>query len=502
MRSQTICIRLCLFIAQKGSPRKNVLLRIRLGEQYIHENTENQRGCNGSDRNLTEIQGQTADTADEDGRNNEQIAVLFEVNVLNHLQTGNGNEAVQCDADAAHDARRDRVNNRYERREERNQQRTDGGGENRNHGGVAGDCHARDGFTVSGVRAAAEERADHGADTVAEKSAGQTGVFEEVLFNDGRNVLVVGNVFCEYNKRNRNVRRRDGADVLTGQFAERPECFHKGERGNGEERGEGNLAVHEKVREVREINDLERVDACDGTDDGEQGGYCVTGADADDERDQAGGLPAERGGENGHEQSYNRAENAYERTCRGDTVHINFTGLCVTDRVSREGKTDDRNGRTDNNGGHELVDPVDADLLDDKGDDNVYKTCHDRTDNHAEVAESDRGRTGKGGEHGVDEGEGGAEEDRALALGKEEVDERTASCAEQSGRGAHLVADDDGNDEGCRHDGKKLLDGEDDPLTELRLVAGLINEFHKTSEQKMWILTGSFPDMKKSPTAR
>ena len=476
---------------KKMFPAKTLLL-ICLAKHCIHDDAEDESGGDGSDGDLTEIEGEAADTADEDGGDDEQVAVLFEVDVLDHLETGDGDEAVEGDTDAAHDARRDGVNDRNERGEERDQQSADSGGDDRCNGCVAGDGDARDGFAVGGVRTAAEERAHHGADAVTEKGTGETGIFEEVLFNDGGDILVVSNMFCKDNERNGDVCRRDGTDVLTGEFAERTERLHEGERRDSEERGEGNLTVHEKVREVGEVDDLEGIDACRETDDGEESGNRVACADTDDERDQTGGLLTEGGREDGHEQGHKCAENADERTCRNRAFHVDFTVLRVADGVSGEGETDDRNGRTDNHGGHELVDPVYADLADDEGDDHINEPCHDCTDDHAEIAERDGSRTRERRKHGIDEGEGGAEEDGALPLGEGDIDESTAACTEESGGRAHFVADDDGYNEGRSHDCEKLLDRENDQLTEFRLITGLINEFHKTSENKsILFLTGS-----------
>ena len=46
------------------------------GQYDIQKNTEDQGGCDGGNGDLTEVEGQTADTGDQDDRYYEQVLVL------------------------------------------------------------------------------------------------------------------------------------------------------------------------------------------------------------------------------------------------------------------------------------------------------------------------------------------------------------------------------------------------------------------------------------------
>ena len=81
----------------------------------------------------------------------------------------------------------------------------DGCAEDRQNGSVFGNSNATYGFAVSGIRRAAEYGADKGTDTVAQKSPMQTGVGQQVFFDDIRNVLMVGKVFGKDDEGNGNV---------------------------------------------------------------------------------------------------------------------------------------------------------------------------------------------------------------------------------------------------------------------------------------------------------
>ena len=72
------------------------------GEHGVSKNTEDECARDGGDGNLTKGEGETADTGDEDCSNNKQVAVVVKVNLLDHLETGNCDKAVKCDANAAH----------------------------------------------------------------------------------------------------------------------------------------------------------------------------------------------------------------------------------------------------------------------------------------------------------------------------------------------------------------------------------------------------------------
>ena len=88
------------------------------------------------------------------------------------------------DADTADDAAGNRVDECNKRRKERKQNRHDCSKTDGGNGSIAGDGNAADAFAVGCIGAAAENRTDNGADAVAEKGAGQTGVLNKIAVND------------------------------------------------------------------------------------------------------------------------------------------------------------------------------------------------------------------------------------------------------------------------------------------------------------------------------
>ena len=171
-------------------------------------------------------------------------------------------------------------------------------------------------------------------------------------------------------------------------------------------------------------------------------------------------------------------------------------GQRVTDGIPCEGKTDDGDRGADDDGGHQLIDPADSGSLDDQSDHDIDKAREHCADEQTGIADLNGGRAAESCEHGAEEREGRAEEHRAFELGEAEVDERADACAEQGCRLAHAVADDGGNSDGRGENGEQLLQREYDQLAEFRLVLGLIDEFHKSSED---LDSESEPGHEKSP---
>lgn len=75
-----------------------------LAENKVGSDTEDESASDGGDCDLTEGEGQTADTCYKDDRDNKEISVVLKVNLLDHLQTADCDEAVESYAHAAHDA--------------------------------------------------------------------------------------------------------------------------------------------------------------------------------------------------------------------------------------------------------------------------------------------------------------------------------------------------------------------------------------------------------------
>ena len=78
------------------------------------------------------------------------------------------------------------------------------------------------------------------------------------------------------------------------------------------------------------------------------------------------------------------------------SVDLDRSGGEVADGVSGERKTDDGNGGTDNDGGHDLIYPCNAAELDDDRDHDIYKTGERRADDESGISGSGCGCAGKG----------------------------------------------------------------------------------------------------------
>ena len=211
-------------------------------------------------------------------------------------------------------------------------------------------------------------------------------------------------------------------------------------------------------------------------DQGKDGSDKIACQDTDDEGDQLDHVLAVGGAEHGHRQRHQAAD---QRDIDGAPFHV--ATHQVTDGVAREAQADDGDGGSDDDRGHQLVDPLDAAELDDQGDGDINEARDQGAEDQAGIADGDGGRAAEGGEHGADEGEGRAEEHRAGAPGEEQIHDGADAGAEQSRRSAHPVADDRRNRDGRRHDGEQLLQRKEDNLSELRSVFDTVDKIHTFS---------------------
>ena len=281
-----------------------------VAENHVHDDTEDQCTSDGGDGDLTEVQGQTADTCDQNDRSYEEVLVLIEVNLLYHLQTGNGNEAVQSHADTAHDTGRNGINECNEGSKEGDEDCAEGSGQNGDNRCVTGDRYTTNAFAVGGVGASAEECACHGADTVAEQGSVKTGLLKKILLNDGGDVLVVSNMLCENDECNGNVSNSNGGEVGSVELGNTLESFNKGELGDGDE-GVERYAVLEEVGDVSKVDNLEGIDVSDAADQCEESGNSIAGENTENEGDQTNHLLAVGCADRGDDQGNQTADESY-----------------------------------------------------------------------------------------------------------------------------------------------------------------------------------------------
>ena len=438
------------------------LLYLFVVEHEVGEDAEDECTCNLSDGDLTEGNAHAADTCYEDYGNNEEVAVLVEINVLNHLKTGDSDEAVECYANPTHYTGRNGCKEGCERSEERDYNCQDCGCKDGNNGSVAGNCNTADGFAVSCVGAAAEDGACYGTDTVTEKGAVQAGLLEEVDADDGRKVLVVCDVLCEYNECNRNICNSNSCYVGCVHFGEALCCLEEGKVGNP-----GNAL------EEAEVDYLKCFIAGAVADEGEYGCYCVACEYADDERNHLEHLLAVDGAQHGNCQSYEAADNAYIGRC----------GCCrcagqVADCVACKGKTDDSNSGSDNDCGHNLVDPAYAACFNYDCNNNIYKACECCAEDEACITCLKAYSTCECSCHGTEECEGRTEEYGALKLGEQQVNDSADACTKECCGLGHAVADNCRNCDSCCHDCQQLLQCKQYYLAKLRPVADVVSKVH------------------------
>lgn len=407
----------------------------------------------------------SADTRDKYGAHHEEVLGFAEVDAAEHVKTGNRYEAVQAEAHAAHYAARYRIDEGDDGSAEREHYREYRRAEDADHGSVSGDRHAADGFTVSGVGAAAECGAHEGTDAVSEKRSVQTGIGDEVALDDGADVLMVGDVLGENDESNgdieesdiRNSRAVEGLIALGVQEGEIviDEAFEA-------------YGLEERL-ERAVIHYLEVIDVGGVTDDREKRRHDVTYRDTDDEGDEFHRLVALNGAEYDDEEGNKTAKESDEVIAHTRSARFDY----VAHGVAGKGKTYQSDGGSDNDGRHEFVDPLGAREFDDYRYNDVNGRRKSRAEQNAEISE----RHGSG--QRSDEGKGASEEDGAFEFSEKKIAYRSETCADQSGGGSKNVGAHYHRD-GYRRgdDGEKLLNGKRYKFTNRRTIVYVVDQFH------------------------
>ncbi len=451
------------------------LVFLSLGEHHVGQDAQDQSAGDGGQGDLAEGNGQAADAGDQDHSSNEQVLAGTQVDLLDHLQTGNCDEAVQGDADTAHDAVGDGSQEGNEGSEEGDNDTQDSSGGDGSHGSVPGNGNTADGLAVGGVGAAAEESTGDGANAVTQQGVVQAGLSQQILADDGGQVLVVSDVLSEDNECNGNVSNSNSGDESAVDFLNALQSLDEGEVGNCED-------LH--VGKDGEVDDLQSHIVGEDTDDGEDSSHNIANQDAQDEGDQLSHLLAVDGEEDNSKQGSQTADQSNIGAAGGNAVNQNLTGGQVADSIGSQGQADDGNGGSNDHGGHQLVDPVNANSLDDQSDNHINQASEDSAEDQAGVTGRNRSSTAEGSEHRANEGEGRAQENGAVPLGEELVNQGADAGAEQGGGLAHAVADDAGNSDGSSQDGQNLLECEQQHLSKLRLVFDTVDQIHENSSNK------------------
>ena len=296
----------------------------------------------------------------------------------------------------------------------------------------------------------------------------QAGISGQILVDNGAEVLVVSQMLSEDHECNGNISGKDGDDVAHINFLDTLHCFQESELGNCED-------AH-----ILEQGKIDNRNAADG----EDGGHSVARQDTNDEGDQFHHLLAIDRDKDNHKQSYhcaNEGDPDVSAHCeiRGDAEG----GLCtvgenIVNGSTGQAQTDQCHGGSNNNGGHQLVDPLNANKLDYQSDDHIHQTGKNSTDDQTGKTGRSGNCTAKGSSHGADESEGRAQENGAAELGEQLVNDGADAGAEESGSSGHAVANDGGNSDGGCQNGQNLLECEDQQLGELGSVFDAIDQIH------------------------
>ena len=456
-----------------------------LGKNDICEDAKKQSTGDGGQGDLAERNRQSADAGDQNDSHNKQILACTQIDLLDHLQAGNCDEAIKGDADTAHDAVGDRSQESHKGSEEGNNDAQHSSRCDGHNGSVPGDSNTADRFAVSGVGAAAEECACDRTDTVTQQGAMQAGLFQQITSDDAGQVLVVSNVLCKDHKRHRDICDCDGCDEGAVDVLDALESFQEGEVGDRED-------FH--ILEDGEVDDLQLHIVGGNTDGSENSSSNVTNQDAQNEGDQLHHLFAVNGEQDDCKQRDKTANQGDIGAAGGDLLNgiddlavfndllsdvlHDFTGGKIADSIAGKRQADNGNGGSDNDGGHQLADPFNACNLNNSSNDHVYQTCKYSAYDQTGVTGRSRSGTCKGGAHGSKECEGRAEENGAAELSKQLIDKRANTCTEQGGGLAHAVADDAGDCDGRCQDRQNLLECKQQHLAELWFVFDTVDQIH------------------------
>ena len=447
-------------------------------QEVVDDDTEDQRACDGGDDHLADGHGHAAHARDENGGNGKEVGVVAEIHLLDHLKTGNRDKAVKRHANTAHHAAGNGIQERHEGRNKGNEHRQHGGNRNGDDGGVPGDGNAAHRLAVRGIGAAAEEGARNGAHTVTQQRAMEAGVLQQILLNDGGEVLVVRNMLREYHEGHGNIRHRNGCQIAGVHILDAVKGRKEGEVRQRDKRAEL-YAVCRQRGKGGKVNDLQCIHAGSVADSRKHQRHRIARQHANDKGNELGHLFSIAGAQDHHNERDHGAGEGGPRMARHDKFAV-FGYGAVGENILYSGRgqrqADQRHRGTDDHRGHQLIDPSHAHKLDHQRDDHVNEARKQRTDEKSEITEAHGGGAREGSRHGADKGKGRAEENGAAEPCEELVHQRADACTKQRGRCGHAVSNHSGNGNGGGHDRQKLLDRKDDQLVEAGLVLNVVNQ--------------------------
>ena len=289
---------------------------LNLGENGVCDDSEDESRCDSGDGDFAcdftcfgncvgDADNKSSDTGDEYRSNYEKVLVVGKVDILEHLKSRYGDEAVESQANAAHYAGGNGAKESHYGADEGKHDAHNCGSGNGAYGSVSRDGNAANGFTVCGVGADTEHGTGNGAYTVTEKCAVKSGILDKIAVDDGGEVLVVCDVLCEHNESNGEERHdnfnstaQSKNGCISGGIGDfrgyrtccnLVNCAEESDSRVVEDSGnslEGAVGVNKVIYEGREVYDFEVVVVASLTDEGEYSGGDIACGDTDDEGDQ------------------------------------------------------------------------------------------------------------------------------------------------------------------------------------------------------------------------
>ena len=198
----------------------------------------------------------------------------------------------------------------------------------------------------------------------------EAGIFKKVMVDNGRQVLMVGNMFCENHEGYRYIGNSNGGDVLSVHIAKPFKGFDESKLGYPFHSVEG-----------AEVENFQGIIAGRFTNQGENQGYYITRDDTKNKGNQLHHFLTLDGKEDDGQQRYQSADEIDPSCC----VHyIGRHGICetkgVSDGIGGQRQTDDGHSRPDDNRRHELSDPGNTGGFHNDRDNNIDQPCKGSTD--------------------------------------------------------------------------------------------------------------------------
>ena len=423
-------------------------------KKEINQNSHQQRGGNTGDLDTDEVKCQTSDAEHQNGADYKQVAVIVQVHLLNHFQSADGDKTIQGNANSADNTDRNGIDKCHKRREERTEKAENGSQNDRIDGRVTGNCHTADCFPVRGIRASAEKRPQNRAESVSQKRSVKTRIFDQVPSDNRAEVLMVGNMLRKHDQRHRGEQEKDIGNSYSAAQRLCSVFQHSEERKlwNTEEACSGKIP--EIICQRRIIDNLQIGNPRCMTDCCKDRRYQISCKNTNDKRNHPDMTASVN-------RSRNRNQKSNQATENGNQVIVTAGRIVqVADCGGTKAQSDQGNRGADNNRRHKPVHPFCSDKRDNDGKNDIDRTGKNGSQKDSEITKR------AGADQGRDKSKGASQENRTAFLCTEHIQKSSRPCPEKRRGLAHgylcspgcSQIDQRRNQQGCRDNGKKLLE--------------------------------------------